>query len=131
MMGATSYRIDRTAPLRVTALSSPHSRTSSMGEAAAEISKAGRVGVEEDSMDLAVGNGQGDSGEGIPVSIEDQRGLPVELSLFDFELGATGRRGHEGGHVRRALERPPEVADAPESAALWSAVRDQDGVRGE
>jgi hypothetical protein len=102
-----------------------------MGEAAAEISKAGRVGVEEDSMDLAVGNGQGDSGEGIPVSIEDQRGLPVELSLFDFELGATGRRGHEGGHVRRALERPPEVADAPESAALWSAVRDQDGVRGE
>ena len=95
-----------------------------MGEAAAEISKAGRVGVEEDSMDLAVGNGQGDSGEGIPVSVEDQRGLPVELSLFDFELGATGRRGHEGGHVRRALERPPEVADAPQEAWLRWHGRD-------
>ena len=70
-----------------------------MGEAAAEIPKAGRVGVEEDSMDLAVGNGQGDSGEGIPVLVEDQRGLPVELSLLDFEFDATGRRGHEGGHV--------------------------------
>jgi hypothetical protein len=102
-----------------------------MGEAAAEIAKAGRVGVEEDSMDLAFGNRQGDSGEGIPVLVEHQRGLPVELSLFDFELGATGRRGHEGGNVRCALERPPEVADAPESAALGSAVRDQDGVRGE
>ena len=34
------------------------------------------------------------------------RGLPVELSLFAFELGATGRRGHEGGHVCRAPSSP-------------------------
>ena len=124
MVNATPYWIDRTAPLRVTAFSSPHSRPRSVGEAAAEIPKAGRVRVEEDSMDLAFGNSQRDSSEGIPVSVEDQRGLPVELSLLDLELGATGRRGHEGGHVRRALERPPEVADAPESAALGSAVGD-------
>ena len=60
-------------------------------------------------MDLAFGNRQGDSGEGFPVLVEDQRGLPVEFSLLDFEFGATGRRGDEGGHVRRALERPTKV----------------------
>ena len=66
MVDVTSYWIDRTARLRVTALSSPDSRASSMGEAAAEIPKAGRVGEEEDSMELAFGNSQGDSAYSIP-----------------------------------------------------------------
>jgi len=86
--------------------------------AVAEIAKAVQVGMDEDALDLAVGHGQQNSRERTVVSPEDHRRLPVELSLLDVERCATRRRRHESGDVPCALERPPEVAEAPDRAAL-------------
>jgi hypothetical protein len=97
----------------------------------AEISKPAQVGMEEDALDLAVGHGQQDGREWALVPEEDERRLPVELALFDVEHRATRRRYHERGDALRALERPPEVAQAPEDTARGPAVRDQDGIRRE
>src|SRR5204863_3943362 len=101
------------------------------GHAAAEVSEPRGIGMEEDALDLAFGYGQQDGGERTVVPIEDQGRLPVELPRRDVELRAARRRGHEGGHARRALQRPAQVADALEHATLRSAVRDQDRVRGQ
>lgn len=57
-----------------------------MRKTAAEIPQTTRVGVEEDSMELAFGDSQGDSGEGIPVLVEDQRRLSVELSTLVWSI---------------------------------------------
>ena len=68
--------------------------------------------MEEDTLDLAVGDGEQQGRERTSIPGEDQRRLPVELTLLDLERGATRRRHHECRDVLRALERPPEVAHA-------------------
>src|SRR4029077_13105056 len=95
-------------------------QTSSMPEPAAEMSEPRGIGMEEDALDLAFGDGQQDGGERTVVPIEDQGRLSVELPRLEAERRAARRRGHEGGHATRALERPPQVADALELATLRS-----------
>jgi hypothetical protein len=76
--------------------------------------------VEEDALDLPAGHGQQDGRERLAVHGEDEGGLPVQLPLRDGQLRATGRRRHEGRDLPGAGEGLPEVADAPEHAALGS-----------
>lgn len=83
-----------------------------MAEAVVEISKAVQVRTEEDAVDHAIGHPQQDRRERTAVRGDHQRRPSVELALLDVERRATGRRRHEGGDASRALERPPEVAEA-------------------
>jgi hypothetical protein len=86
--------------------------------AVAQIAKTIGVGMEEDALDLAVGRGHQHGREGAAVPPKDHRRLPVELSLLGVERGNTRRRRRESGDIPRALERPPKVPEAADSAAL-------------
>src|SRR5262252_2192323 len=107
----------------------------------AEVAKPMGIAVEEDALDLPVGNGEQERAERFLAPPENDRRLAVEVALLDAKpplpmvflasAAATRYGGDERRNARRALQGLREIGTARDLATFRAAVGDQRRVVGE